>query len=363
MSEKSATLPPGITVTGTIQQQAWRDRVLPPVEQVRPGLWSVPTLFPDSPLRYVLSYLIETSAGLVLVDTGWPSDEAWDALVGGVRQTGHELADVETVLVTHYHGDHFGLAAKVRELSGARVAMHSLDAKIIQGFGSLHDFSDRDRDWLRRRGVPASQQAEMLPPVGEDHLMGEHATVDILLEDGDRPLGTGTPLRVIWTPGHTPGHICIAHEEHDVLLTGDHVLPRISPNISPLPGVEDDTLGEYLDSLAALGDLDVSEVLPAHEYRFSGLPARVRALREHHADRLAEIIRALAAADGLTTLEVAEQLTWSRPWAQNRGMIRRSAIGETYAHLVHLKRLGQITVGSGKVDAWKLDQPANLPKA
>ena len=74
-----------ITVTGTAQHAAWRDRVLPPVEQVRAGLWSIPTPFPDSPLRYVLAYLVETRGGLALVDTGWPSDAAWDGLVDGVR--------------------------------------------------------------------------------------------------------------------------------------------------------------------------------------------------------------------------------------------------------------------------------------
>ena len=77
-----------ITVTGTAQQRAWRDRVLPPVERVRPGLWSIPTPFTGSPLRYVLSYLVETPKGPALVDTGWPSDEAWDSLVAGVRETG-----------------------------------------------------------------------------------------------------------------------------------------------------------------------------------------------------------------------------------------------------------------------------------
>ena len=76
-----------ITVTGKAQRRAWNEHVLPPVERVRPGLWSVPTPFPNSPLRYVLAYLLETARGPVLVDTGWPSADAWDGLVAGVAAT------------------------------------------------------------------------------------------------------------------------------------------------------------------------------------------------------------------------------------------------------------------------------------
>ncbi|TQS47141.1 MBL fold metallo-hydrolase [Cryptosporangium phraense] len=344
-----------MTVTGTVQKQAWADRVLPPVEEVRPGLWSVPTPFPNNPLRYVLAYLVETRKGLALVDTGWHSDEAWDGLVAGVRQTGHELEDIDAVLITHFHGDHFGLASRVREVSGARVAMHTLDAKAIREFGSLRSFIDQDRAWLIRRGVPDDQLPEMLlpPSATDDEPHWDDDAVDVLLEDGDLPMGAGTPLRVLWTPGHTPGHICFAHTDHDVLLTGDHVLPRISPNISPNPLTESDTLGEFLASLEKVGQLDVGEVLPAHEYRFAGLPARVRQLLHHHDQRLAEILAALADDDGPSTAAVAAQLTWSRPWEQNRGFIRRSAIGETYAHLLHLERRNLVTRGPGETDAWR----------
>ncbi len=177
---------------------------------------------------------------------------------------------------------------------------------------------------------------------------------DVLIEDGARPLGERGPLRAIWTPGHTPGHLCFAHETHDVLLTGDHVLPRISPNISPSPGDDADVLGQFLASLEALAGTEVDEVLPAHEYRFRGLPARVGQLREHHRARLAEILAVVGALDGCTTADVAERLTWSRPWEQNQGVVRRSAIGETYAHLVHLDRTGLVVNTSGHIDNWRL---------
>jgi glyoxylase-like metal-dependent hydrolase (beta-lactamase superfamily II) len=340
-----------ITVTGTLQRQAWSDRVLPPVERLRPDLWSVPTPFPQSPLRYVLAYLLETAKGPVLVDTGWPSEEAWDGLVAGIRQTGHEIGDVTAVLVTHHHADHYGLANRVRQASGAWVGLHALDAAASRAFGSMREYVELETAWLLRRGVPKGGLTEMLPSGDGKAEWGPGP--DVLLEDGQR-LDAAGGLRAIWTPGHTPGHTCFAHEGHDLLLSGDHILPRISPNISPAPDVTDDILGDYLGSLGVLADLDVAEVLPAHEYRFAGLATRVGQLQRHHADRLAEVLAVVGAAAGCTTLDVASRLTWSRPWTANRGMVRRYAIGETYAHLVHLVRLGRLRNVSDSLDRWQL---------
>jgi glyoxylase-like metal-dependent hydrolase (beta-lactamase superfamily II) len=113
--------------------------------------------------------------------------------------------------------------------------------------------------------VPDGEIGGLLPPA-DFEIPGRTVPADVLIEDGDLPLGQDTTLRAIWTPGHTPGHLCFADERYDVLLTGDHVLPRISPNISPTPASAEDTLGSYLRSLDALADRDPAEVLPAHEY-------------------------------------------------------------------------------------------------
>jgi glyoxylase-like metal-dependent hydrolase (beta-lactamase superfamily II) len=371
-----------ITVTGTVQQRAWRDRVLPPVERVRPGLWSVPTPFTSSPLRYVLSYLIETPKGPVLVDTGWPSDDAWDGLVDGIRETGHDVGDVVAVLVTHFHADHSGLAQRVREASGAWIGMHEADARSLARFASVTEFAAADRTWLTLRGVPPAEIDGMWPSADTGPGGGpgggpgagtvrQFARPDVLIADGDRPLGAATPLRAVWTPGHTPGHLCFADERYDVLLTGDHVLPRISPNISPSPlNDSEDALGSYLDSLAGLTEAEPEEVLPAHEYRFRGLAVRVAQLQAHHRARLGEVLEVIAARPGCTTSELAASLTWSRPWDQARGIVRRSAIGETYAHLIHLQRRGLISNAAEDAgpalttDSWLLRGPAvRLPFA
>ena len=93
--------------------------VLPPVEQVRPGLWSIPVPIPDNPLRYVLVYAFELDGGgVAIVDAGWNTDDAWAALNAGWPRPAAASSDVRAVLVTHIHPDHYGLAGRVREASG-----------------------------------------------------------------------------------------------------------------------------------------------------------------------------------------------------------------------------------------------------
>ena len=106
-------------------------RVLPPVERLRPGLWTVPVPLPNSSLRYVFVYLFETDRGAYLVDAGWNTDEAFDALEAGIGRAGYAMSDVRGVMVTHIHPDHYGLAGRVKEASGAWVSLHPSDAALI----------------------------------------------------------------------------------------------------------------------------------------------------------------------------------------------------------------------------------------
>jgi glyoxylase-like metal-dependent hydrolase (beta-lactamase superfamily II) len=340
-----------IVVTGTLQQQAWQDNEIPPVELIRPGLWCVPTIFPDNPLRYVLTYLLEHDKGVAIVDTGWPCEQAWDALVAGIGQTGWGVSDVKAILITHGHGDHYGLARRLREESGAWIGMHAADAAIQLRHGGGADFRALGDRWMIGRGA---EPLDVTGAPSSEMFTDFHAEPDRLIGDGDRPLGPASELVAVWTPGHTPGHLCFYDRERSLMLTGDHVLPRITPNISPMPDEEDDVLGQYLSSLSLLSDYDVEEVLPAHEYRFAGLRTRVADLRHHHAVRLAEVMTVLRERPGADSATVAEHLVWSRDWSEMRGFIRRSAIGEAYAHLVHLERTGHLVNKGTTVDSWHI---------
>ena len=350
------TAPPdGQVVSGTRQLEAWRDRIMPPVEQLASDLWSIPVPIPDNPLRYVSAYAFASDSGLVLLDSGWDSEVSWQALRSGLRSVGAGPADVRGVLVSHMHLDHAGLAGRLRAASGAWIAMHPADHAVI----ARPDYRDarvavaQEVAFLIRLGAPAAEAAEAVGPAERYVPYTSIALPDRNLSDGDLADVPGWRLRAVHTPGHTPGHLCFVDERSRQLFAGDHVLPRITPNISVQPADPVSPLDDYLMSLAKVRDLDVDEVLPAHEWRFRGLAERVDAIAAHHEHRLAELLAAITREPGSTPWYLASQLTWSRPWDQYSGRMRISAVTETAAHVYELVRRGLATASGGSVPTYR----------
>ncbi|MHB8717481.1 MAG: MBL fold metallo-hydrolase [Candidatus Dormibacteria bacterium] len=343
-----------VTVTGTVQRQAWREAVLPPVERVQDGLWSVPVPIPNNPLRYVLVHLLELHDGVALIDTGWNTEDAWAALVAGLGTAGFGVGDVRTALITHIHPDHYGLAGRLREASGARIALHPADAALIParygaGVGQL---VTEMRTFLRRCGVPAEVVAELSEASMGVREFVAQAEPDILLQSHTRLELPGWNLVPLHTPGHSPGHCVFLERDRRLLFSGDHVLPRISPNISVHAQQPGNPLADFLDSLARVRALEVDEVLPAHEWRFAPLAARVDQLVAHHGRRLDLVAAAVDAAPRATCWEIAATLPWSRAWSDIHGHMRRAAVGETLAHLVLLQARGRVVREPGEPWRW-----------
>jgi len=349
-------IPAGQDVTGTRQLEAWRQRVLPPVEELAGDLWSIPVPIPDNPLRYVSSYAFGTGAGLVLLDTGWDADESWQALVAGLESIGASPRDVLGVLVSHMHFDHVGLAGRVRDASGAWVAMHPADREVLAGgrFIDPQIAVAQETAFLRILGAPASEAAAAVGPAAGYARFSRLAVPDRELCDGDLADVPGWRLRAVHTPGHTPGHLCFVDELSQRLFSGDHILPRITPNISLFPVGDGEPLAAYLASLDKVRDLDVDEIMPAHEWRFRGLAERADGIAAHHERRLAELHAAIAAHPGETSWFLAGKLTWSRSWDQYSGRMRITAVTETAAHVVELVRRGLVTASGGDVPVYKV---------
>jgi glyoxylase-like metal-dependent hydrolase (beta-lactamase superfamily II) len=345
-----------VEITGTAQHEAWQARDLPPVERLADDLWSVPVPIPHGGLRYVSVYALALDGGgLGLVDAGWGSDEAWAALERGLGSIGAVAADVRGVLVTHLHFDHLGLAERVRQASGAWIAMHPADAAIV-GSPAFRDpvaSAAAEVAFLVALGAGRDEAAEDVGPMELYVPFATMARPDRLLEHGDVADLPGWRMRAVHTPGHTPGHLCFAEERTGLFFSGDHVLPRISPNISTTPAGPADPLRDYLASLEAVGrDEDPVEVLPAHEWRFRGLASRTGELTEHHEHRLGELLAAIRAHPRSTPWELAGHLTWSRPWDQYERRMRIFAVTETDAHLRLLAGRG-LVVGDGEaVQRW-----------
>jgi glyoxylase-like metal-dependent hydrolase (beta-lactamase superfamily II) len=338
-----------VTVTGLDQRRAWRAREFPPIEQVTPGVWSVPVTIPDNPLRYTLCYLLLADSGAVVVDPGWETDRGWADLQRGLAAAAVSAGRVTGIVVTHVHPDHHGLSQRLSEASGAWIAMHRaelpyLPSRIVEVIGGADGF----RSWLVRSGVPSDTE---IFGDGEDFGMFSMAEPDRLLNDGDDLDLPGRRVTVVWTPGHTPGHICLHDADYDLLLTGDHLLPRISPNVGLTPVSGDSPLSSYLESLQAMHHYAAAEALPAHEYRFRGIAERSDALIEHHDVRAREVLDIVAAAGQPTIWEVTRNLTWSRPWDQITGYMRRAALAEAEAHIEYLEREGRLIIRRDSEDA------------
>ncbi|MEU7875243.1 MBL fold metallo-hydrolase [Dactylosporangium sp. NPDC049140] len=342
----------GVIVTGTDQHEAWQRQVLPPVERVRPDVWSIPVPIPNNPLRYTLSYLFLDDAGALLVDPGWDTAEGRAALTSGARAAGADLADITGIVVTHIHPDHHGLSGWLRERTGAWIGMHPAEARTLPARSWRGRAPGTDRAWLLRHGAPeAEAEALAITPERLGELL-HMAEPDRAIEDGDRLPLARHELRAVWTPGHTPGHLCLHESGAGVLLTGDHLLPRISPNITVHAASAGNPLGDYLASLGLTGKFGAEEALPAHEYRFRGLDTRAADLVRHHDERGGEILRAIDALGAPSAWAVAAAITWSRGWDALVGMLRRMALGETLAHLEHLAAIGAVRSSDSTLVRW-----------
>ncbi|MCX5197032.1 MBL fold metallo-hydrolase [Streptomyces sp. NBC_00249] len=322
------------------------------------GVWAVKVPIPDNPLGHTLVHVLDTDRGPVLVDTGWDDPRSWDTLTAGLAALGTAVADVHGVVITHHHPDHHGLSGQVREASGAWIAMHAADTEVVVRTRSAEPgvWFDYMSDKLAAAGAPEEHVAPLRAARAAGRtpaLPGLRAAVpDREIVPGELLPLAGRRLRAIWTPGHTPGHVCLHLEEahparlpgNGRLFSGDHLLPGISPHIGlyedPSGDRVTDPLGDYLDSLERIGRLGPAEVLPAHQHAFTDAPARVRELLAHHEERLAGL-HALLAARPLTPWALAERMEWNRPWAQIPYGSRNIAVSEAEAHLRRLVKAGR----------------------
>lgn len=326
------------------------ERTDPRPHQVAEGIWNLPVPFPN-PLQYTHCYLLDDDDGIVLVDAGWDSEESWTGFCAGMSAAGAQLSDLVGVVITHIHPDHYGLAARLRDHTSAWIGMHSLEAdRIPTTENQVHAVLEEMVDWLYAVGAPEDEIQALRddgPAIADRTSM---LRPDVLLADGQHVPGSAS-LTAIHTPGHTPGHLCFLDEARKVLFTGDHLLPRITPNVSQRPQSGVDPLGHFRRSVAKTRGLGAVLGLPGHEWAIADLDARIDVLSTHHDERLHEIEQAVR--DGARTVwEVAKAVHWSRPWETLKGLQRRSAIGETHSHLERLARERRVRCEGGRPDRW-----------
>lgn len=294
-------------------------------------------------LPYVLPYMIRDGGDTVLVDCGWNTDSAYESLEAGMKEHNSHPTEVQKLVITHVHPDHYGMAGRLKQLSSCDVVVHEEDAKVITArYFAPKGLIDEMSKFMEKNGVPNANSPEMSR--GSMGMLTNVSPVpaDTQVKGGETFKVGDFDFEIIWTPGHSPGHICLYEPNRKILITGDHVLPTITPNVS----IHSQTLGspltDYMRSLELLEDLDVEIVLPAHEFEIFDLKKRLREIESHHKMRLDEMEKCVDAG-GSTAWEVAGRVKWTtgslaefEPWVQ------RSAVGETLAHLEYLYEVGRL---------------------
>jgi glyoxylase-like metal-dependent hydrolase (beta-lactamase superfamily II) len=306
--------------------------------EIVPGIYwiKLPMINSDeSNLAFVNAYVVRGKDGFLLVDAGWNTEESFAALEKGMAEIGAGIKDISRILVTHVHPDHYGMAGHVKKVSGAALTMHHIEEEFIDSRYVSMDFLINQIDrLLLANGVPPKMIASLSQAtVGLERYVVP-AYPDFTLHDG-QTVSTGLfNFKVIWTPGHSSGHICLYEPEKKVILSGDHVLPGITPNVSVHPQAIENPLGRYYDSLNELKKLDVELALPGHEKPFSNFRKRVEKILQHHEQRNAEILKALGDKDR-TSFQVAQEISWGLQgsWQSLPDFHKRMAVLETLAHL------------------------------
>ena len=315
------------------------------------GIHQIKIPFPPGIPGDVNVYVIEGSDGSIMIDSGWDSQESLAALGEGLKADRLKLRDIKTIVITHIHPDHYGLAGKIKQLCGAKIAMERSEAQLVNfRYKDFTELLQRVEEEARRNGVPKDE----LPDFRDASLWMNQFVApeppDILLDDGNTISNGSFKIQVIRTPGHSPGHICLYEPRKRLLFSGDHVLFDTTPHVGLNPQSGDNPLGDYISSLQKLRDLKVSFVLPGHGPVFNGLWLRVQAVLHHHEERKRQIMRALDEGSK-TAYQIAQDITWipeegGVAFKDLEQWDRRLAVMETISHLRLLAAEGKV----GSVD-------------
>jgi glyoxylase-like metal-dependent hydrolase (beta-lactamase superfamily II) len=300
----------------------------------------VPTPFPVGPITL---YLADAPGEpLTLIDTGPRTSATQAALVAGLTALGLAPADLERIVVTHAHADHFGLAADLVDLSAAQVLSHPWNIPTLRD-----DEADRRQrvafytDLLLQAAVPVEAMAAVgLVTQGMSRFQ-RPVQVTVALDEGDVLRLAGRDWQVLHTPGHAAGLICLYDPASRTLISSDHLLADISSNpvVEPPPPGHAERLRSlvlYEASLQRVATMDIVQALPSHGPVVHDVPGLVRQRLDFHERRLARVLDAIR--DGArTTWDVTQALFPGRP-----PLDTFLAVSEVIGHLDLLEIRGKI---------------------
>jgi glyoxylase-like metal-dependent hydrolase (beta-lactamase superfamily II) len=256
-------------------------------------------------------FAVVDSGQAVLIDAGFPNDDSIDSRLDYLNAIGGPR--VELIIITHHHFDHAGGANRLREATGARIAMHPEEERLLR-----ETLARPPRD-----GGPLEQYVRQ--EVAE-------ITVDQPLTDGDVVRVGHRTLRVLHTPGHSAGHVCVFLEEERVLFSGDNVLGLGTTAIPPPP---DGDMARYVESLERMKALDAALICPGHGPLVHQPERKIQELIDHRHEREEQVL-ALLREGKRTPVEMVRAI-----YPELDPRLERAAIGQVLSHLYKLQDEGR----------------------
>ena len=310
-------------------------------EEVLPGIFRIEVPIPHSPLKATNAYLICGDERNLLVDTGQNRPESLNALNEGLSKLSVDLSATD-IFLTHMHADHSGLLSFFKT-STTRIYASAEDAGRVNHMLTADDpMKNLYHAALRNGFLP--EEAGLAIRRHPGNAAGSQAPLEFsFVEDGDEIQVADYHFVCIATPGHTPGHICLYESQKRFLISGDHILGDISPNITHYLG-DGDPLADFLGSLNKVDKLIVEKVLPGHRRIFTDCYGRIHELLEHHQRRAEEVLHILSDAPA-TAYQVAARMTWDmvyRDWTEVAPAQKYFATGEALSHIHFLEHQGLV---------------------
>jgi glyoxylase-like metal-dependent hydrolase (beta-lactamase superfamily II) len=332
------------------REQARADRILP-------GLWRLRLPLPWPGVPHVNAYALDAGGGILLVDTGIYEEGAIDELNRALAQAGRRLSDVELLVCTHAHSDHYGLAAPIVDATGCELWMHPRHEHMSRSAADPERALERRIEVAQQSGVPL----EPLRRWAEERKAQRPGIAGVVIPD--RELRTGDELEtdhgkwtVYETPGHAPSHVVLFQPERRLLVSGDHLLGRVSLYFDY--GWTPDPVAEFLSSLDTVEKLQARLCLPGHGRAFADVQAHIEANRMEVAQRIEQ------AAAAITERErTAFELVPAIFGPDFEPAMASWALTMVLCYLNHLERIGQAErvtpLGEGEPERWRARAPTD----
>jgi glyoxylase-like metal-dependent hydrolase (beta-lactamase superfamily II) len=306
-------------------------------EEVLPNLFRIKIPLPESPLKYLNSYIIKGPARSLIIDTGLNRKECLEAMQKGLDTLGIDLSKSD-IFITHLHADHFGLVSELATDS-TNILFSRPNKELMEsweGFGAMVAYAGQN-------GFPEDQLKAAIDKHPGAKYGSDWIPETKVLDDGD-VIDVGVyHFKCVATPGHTMGHTCLYEPDKRILVAGDHILIDITPNIQCWSDT-DNHLKHYLASLDKVNKLQVDLVLPGHRRLINNHRARIEELKKHHALRLDEVL-AILQKGSMSAFEVAAHMSWDidcERWDQFPVAQKWFATGEALAHLRYLEEEAKV---------------------